>query len=602
MDEVRVGVFICHCGNNIAGFLDVPALMDYAQTLPHVVFVQDNMFTCADAGRAEIVKGIAEHSLNRVLVAACTPRTHEPLFRSTCQEAGLNPYLFEFTNIRDQCSWVHMQERERATDKAKDLLRMGIARAVLLEPKESIEVEVVPAALVIGAGVAGLSAALSLAKRGFEVKLVEREPEMGGLLRGVHRLYPTGDDARAFIEAKIEAAKDHPNIEVFTGAEVRDVRGFVGNYEVVVGQGERELGFSVGVIIVATGAKEFKPVGMYSYDGERVIVQGELEKLLVNWETGKPVDSETRKLGNSGSGLRIYDSTNLPIYQSTNLPKSVVMIQCVGARDEARPYCSRTCCMTAVKNALLIKEADPEAQVYVLYRDMLTLGTEYEDLYHEARGQGVTFIQYSPQSPPAVNDRQVMVYDELLGQTLNIPCDLVVLSTPLVGQADAGDLAQLLKVPLDKHGFFLEAHVKLRPLDFATDGIFLCGCAHWPADVGESVAQAYGAAARASILLGRGAVEVEPIVSVVDEEKCIGCGLCATVCPYKAIVLRDTGTGRKAENIAASCKGCGVCGAGCPEMAISMQHFTDQQLFAQIDALTEPVPSLVLSVVEGMVA
>ena len=573
MNEVRVGVFICHCGNNIAGFLDVPALMDYAQTLPHVVFVQDNMFTCADAGLVEIVKGIIEHGLNRVVVASCTPRTHEPLFRSTCQEAGLNPYLFEFVNIRDQCSWVHMREWERATYKAKDLLRMGVARAVLLEPRESIEVEVVPAAVVIGAGVAGLSAALNLANRGFEVKLVEREPEMGGLLRGVHRLYPTGDDAHAFIEAKVEAAKRHPNIEVFTGAEVRDVRGFIGNYEVVVGQGERELGFSVGAIIVATGAKEFKPVGMYGYDGERVITQGELEKLLA-----KRTETHDWQI------------------------RSVVMIQCVGARDETRPYCSRICCMTAVKNALLIKEADPRAQVYVLYRDMLTLGTEYEDLYREARGQGVTFIQYNPQSPPTVQDGKVMVYDELLGQTLSIPCDLVVLSTPLVGQADAGNLAQLLKVPVDEHGFFLEAHVKLRPLDFATDGIFLCGCAHWPADVGESVAQAYGAAARASILLGKGAVEVEPIISVVDEEKCIGCGLCEMVCPYKAIVLRDTGTGRKAQTIAASCKGCGVCGAGCPEMAISMQHFTDQQLFAQIDALVEPVPSLVLSVVEGMVA
>ena len=556
MDEARVGVFICHCGSNIAGFLDVPALMEYTQTLPHVVFVQDNMYTCADAGRAEIVKGIAEHSLNRVVVAACTPRTHEPLFRSTCQEAGLNPYLFEFVNIRDQCSWVHMQQQERATDKAKDLLRMGVARAVLLEPKESIEVEVVPAALVIGAGVAGLSAALNLAKRGFEVKLVEREPEMGGLLRGVHCLYPTGDDARAFIEVKVEAAKRHPSIEIFTEAEVRDVRGFVGNYEVVMGQGERELGFSVGAIIVATGAKEFRPVGMYGYDGQRVITQGELEKLLA-----KRTETHDGQI------------------------RSTVMIQCVGARDETRPYCSRTCCMTAVKNALLIKEADPGAQVYVLYRDMLTLGAEYESLYRKARGQGVTFIQYGLQSPPTVNGRQVMVDDELLGQTLNIPCDLVVLSAPLVGQADAANLAQLLKVPVDEHGFFLEAHVKLRPLDFATDGIFLCGCAHWPADVGESVAQAHGAASRASILLGRGAVEVEPIVSVVDEEKCIGCGLCETVCPYKAIVLRDTGTGRKAENIAASCKGCGVCGAGCPEMAISMQHFTDQQLFAQIDAL-----------------
>jgi heterodisulfide reductase subunit A len=575
MDEARIGVFICHCGSNIAGFLDVGELLEYASTLPHVTLVQGNMYTCADAGRAEIVKGIGEHDLNRVIVASCTPRTHEPLFRATCQQASLNPYLFEFVNIRDQCSWVHMEEPKRATSKARDLIRMGVARAALLEPQQKTRVAVVPRALVIGAGVAGLSSALSLANQGFEVKLVERKSEMGGLLRDVYQLYPTGDDARAFIKAKVEAARRHPNIEIFTGAEVRDVRGFVGNYEVVVEQGVRELSFSVGVIIVAIGAQEYKPVGMYGYDGERVITQGELEKLLAK-------------------GAEALDSSL----------RSVVMIQCVGARDQAHPYCSRICCMTAVKNAMLIQEANPEAQVYVLYRDMLTLGSEYEDLYREARGQGVTFIQYNPESPPTVGGGEVVVYDELLGQTLGIPCDLTVLSTPLVGQADAATLAQMLKVPVDEHGFFLEAHVKLRPLDFATDGIYLCGSAHWPSDVGESVSQAYGAAARASILLSRGEVEVEPIVSMVDEEKCIGCGLCEMVCPYSAIVLRDTEAGRKAETIVASCKGCGVCGAGCPERAISMQHFTDQQLFAQIDALLEAVALdlPIRSGVEGSVA
>lgn len=556
MDEARIGVFICHCGSNIAGFLDIEELLEYASTLPHVALAQGNMYTCADAGRAEIVKGIAEHELNRVIVASCTPRTHEPLFRATCQQAGLNPYLFEFVNIRDQCSWVHMEEPARATTKAKDLIRMGVARAALLEPKQRIGVPVVPRALVIGGGVAGMTAALSLANQGFEVTLVERKPVMGGLLTDVHQLYPTGDDSQAFIEAKVSAVTQHPKIEVFTGAEVRGVTGFVGNYEIVVEQGDLEHSFGVGVIIVAVGAQEYKPVGLYGYDGNKVITQGELEKLLMD-------------------GMQAIDHSL----------HSMVMIQCVGARNEARPYCSSVCCMTAVKNATLIKEAYPDARVYVLYRDMMALGSKYEDLYREARGHGVTFVQYNPESPPTVSEGEVVVYDELVGQRLGIPSDLTVLSVPLVGQADAGTLAQMLKVPVDEHGFFLEAHVKLRPLDFATDGIYLCGSAHWPSDVGESVSQAYGAAARASILLSRGEVEVEPIVSMVDEEKCIGCGLCEMACPYKAIALRDTGSGRKAETIVASCKGCGVCGAGCPERAITMQHFTDEQLFAQIDAL-----------------
>jgi heterodisulfide reductase subunit A len=576
MDEARVGAFICHCGSNIAGFLDVSAVTEYAKTLPHVVCAQDSLYTCSNAGRADIVNAISEHGLSRVVVASCTPRTHEPLFRATCQQAGLNPYLFEFVNIRDQCSWVHMEERERATAKAKDLLRMGVARAVLLQPREDIEVDVVPAALVIGAGIAGLNAALSLANRGFEVHLVEREPEMGGLLRGTHRLYPTGNDARGFIATQIAAVNHHPRIEVLTSAEVRDVKGFVGNFQVVVMQRQREIELSVGAIIVATGARVFKPEGLYGYDGKNVITLRELDRLLAE------------RMGSLGSHI-----------------KAVVMIQCVGSRNDERPYCSRVCCMTAVRNAMWVKEADPNTQVYVLYRDMLALGTIYEDLYREARGKGVIFIQYDPQAPPVVVDgasgsdqaKQVIVHDTLLGQDIGIPCDLVVLSTALIGQDGAANLAQMLKVPLDEHGFFLEAHVKLRPLDFATDGIYLCGCARFPVNVGESVSQAFGAAARASILLGKGAVQVEPIVSVVDEEKCIGCGLCEMACPYSAITLYDTGTGRKARTIAASCKGCGVCGAGCPAIAISMQHFTDQQLFAQVDAIIEPI----LSTAEGRV-
>ena len=558
MEDTRVGVFVCHCGSNIGGFLDVPGLVEYARALPHVTFVQDNMYTCSDAGRAEIVKGIVEHGLNRVVVASCSPRTHEPLFRDTCEQAGLNPYLFEFVNIRDQCSWVHMEEYERATTKAGDLIRMGVARSLLLAPEEDIEVAVVPVALVVGAGVAGLSAALTLAGQGFQVKVVEREPVMGGLLRKVHTLYPTGEDARAFIEARIEAVERHPNIEVLTNAELADVRGFVGNYDVVVAQDSQEIAFTAGAIIVATGAKELVPEGMYGYDGTRIITQGEFEGVLRT-----RTESGTKNIG------------------------SVVMIQCVGSRDESRPYCSRICCMTAVKNALLTKRTCPDSQVYVLYRDMVTSGTVHEDLYREARGEGIVFIQYDPESSPTVNDGHVMVQDELLGQPVRVRADLVVLSTPLVGPQNAEHLAQMLKVPVDEHGFFLEAHVKLRPLDFATDGMYVCGCAHWPADIGESVAQAHGAAARAAALLRRGVVQVEPIVSEVDPEMCIGCGLCETVCPYNAIRLEDTGAGLKARTIPASCKGCGVCGASCPKMAIVLRHYSNEQIFAQIDALAE---------------
>jgi heterodisulfide reductase subunit A len=565
MEEPRVGAFICHCGNNIAGFLDVLDVTEYAKTLPHVVFATDSLYTCSDNGRTEIARAIQEHNLTRVVVASCTPRTHEPLFRATCEEAGLNQYLFELVNIRDQCSWVHMQDRARATQKAKDLLRSGVARAALLQPQEDISVGVVPEAMVIGAGISGLTATLNLANRGFKVYLVEREPEMGGLVGGLHRIYPTGDDARGFVETRIQAVQANSNVEVFTSAEVQSVGGFVGNYQVAVTQGEQTFDLNVGAIVVATGARAFEPDGMYGYDADptknrQVVTMRELDHLL------------KARMGNLGPQVN-----------------SVVMIQCVGARNDERPYCSRICCMSAVRNAAWIAEANPNTRVYVLYRDMLTLGTTYEDLYREARGKGVIFLQYDPEAPPEVEQTpegtRVVLLDKLLGQEIAIPCDLVALSTPLVGQEGATELAQMLKVPVDEYGFFLEAHVKLRPLDFATDGIYLCGSARFPSSVGESIAQAQGAAGRASILIGKENVQVEPIVSVVDEEMCIGCGLCEKACPYSAITLYDTGAGRKARTIAASCKGCGVCGAGCPALAISMRHFSNEQLLAQVDAL-----------------
>lgn len=554
--ETRVGVFVCHCGTNIGGFLDVSEVTEYARSLPHVVFAQDNLYTCSDGGLTEIKEAIEEQRLNRVVVASCTPRTHEPLFRNACREAGLNPYLFEFVNIRDQCSWVHMRERERATQKAKDLVRMGVVKAALLEPKEEIEVEVTPVALVIGAGISGMTAALALADRGFEVKLIEKEKEIGGMVRNLHRLYPTDVDGTFFMRRKIRAITEHPKIALFAPAQLKDVRGFIGNYDVVVERGGEEISFNVGVIIVATGAEVFVPQGWYGYDGNRVITQHELDRML----------KEDRFHADR-----------------------VVMIQCVGTRTEERPYCSRICCIIALKNAMMIKEAHPGAQVFVLYRDLQTYGVEYEEYLDEARRSGIVFVRYSADDPPVVEGGGVRVTSPLLGEALRIPYDYVVLASPLVARSDSRELAQMLKVPQDRYGFFLEAHVKLRPVDFATDGIYLCGCAHWPAHIGESISQAYAAASRASIPLTRGYVRVEPITAVADRDRCIGCGLCESVCPYGAMHMMDTDGGRKAENIPASCKGCGACGAGCPAKAIIMQHFTDDQIFAQIDALAEAV-------------
>jgi heterodisulfide reductase subunit A len=554
MAEARIGVFVCRCGTNIGGFVDVPALVEYAKGLPSVVFSQENLYTCSEAGLTEIQQAIADHQLNRVIVASCTPRTHEPLFRSTCKAAGLNPYLFEFVNIREQCSWVHMHEPEAATEKAKALIRMGVARAKLLEPQEEIEVEVLPSALIIGGGIAGMTCALSLADRGFEVTLVERDRALGGRLKDLYTLSPTQDDASDLLAGKMDAVKTNQNIEVLTSATVRAVNGFFGNYDVTITQEGTDIPFKAGVIVVATGAEEFTPQGMYGYDGKKVITQLELERLL-------KADR--------------FDAEN------------IVMIQCVGARDEKRPYCSRVCCMTALKNAMILLERNPKAQIVILYRDLQTYGTVNEAFYRKAREAGILFVKYAPQRPPVVNGSVVTVFDGILGEELCLPYDYLVLSTPLIAHPDSGELAKMLKVPVDEYGFFLEAHVKLKPLDFATDGVYLCGSAHWPSTVSESIAQAYGAASRASIPLSQRRVRAEPIIAVVDEEKCIGCGLCELICPFKAIRVEDTPGGRIARTLVASCKGCGVCGAACPQRAITMHHFTDEQVLAEIVALTE---------------
>jgi len=556
-EEVRIGVFVCHCGVNIASVVNVDEVASYASTLKNVVHAETNLYTCSDAGLNSIKEGIKKYKLNRVIVAACTPRTHEPLFRRICSEAGLNPFLFEFVNIREQCSWVHANEPQEATKKAKDLVRMGVAKTRHLKPREEIEIDVEPRALVVGGGISGMNAALSLAFRGFETHLVEKEKYLGGILKKIYKLYPTNQKAESILNPLIKAVKENDRIKLYTSSSIKDVSGYIGNYNVKLESKQKEVNLKVATIIVAVGAKEFKPVGMYNYDGKNVITQLELEEMFLK------------------------DNSRLSNF------KSVVMVLCAGSRIPERPYCSKICCMNAIKNAMLLKEINPRVNIYILYRDIMTFG-EYEDHYYrKSREMGILYLRYNLQNLPILNKKKILVYDQLLGEKVELSSDVIVLSTPLVSPEGIKELSQLLKVPLDANGFLLEAHVKLRPVDFATDGIYLAGCCHWPVDLKEAIAEGYAAAGRASIPLSTGKVKVEPIVSVVDEDKCIGCGLCESICPYKAIEIKITEKGKKAKTISASCKGCGLCGASCPEEAITMQHFSNEQELAMIHAFGE---------------
>ncbi len=549
MKEARIGVFVCHCGTNIGGFVDVPSVIEYVKRLPNVVYAEHNLYTCADDGLRAIKNAIKNHNLNRVVVAACTPRTHAPLFKSACQEAGLNPYLFEFVNIRDQCSWVHMYEKEKATEKTKDLIRMGIAKAVLLEPDEDISVDVEPVALVIGGGIAGMSAALSLADQGFDVYLVEKEKELGGMLRNLYKLYPSYQDSASSIEPIIRDVTVSKRISVLTSSKVNDVKGYIGNFEVTIDKSGEGSSLKVGTIIVATGATVLEPKGLYGYgEYENVVTQMQLEGML-----------------RSGHLQR---------------PSYVVMIQCAGSRGQVVSYCSRICCMVAIKNAILLKEKFPDSAVCILHNDIQVYGVEYEAQYRRARELGIEFIEYSPERRPEVKEKLCVVYDETLKREMEIPADLVVLSTPLIQSEGAEELSRLLKVPCGQDKFFFEAHVKLRPVDFATDGIYLCGTARGPADVTESVEQSLAAASRAGIPMWNRVFKTEAINSTIEPELCTGCGICESLCPYNAIVIEE----KKAKSIKALCKGCGNCSAACPTHAITMSHFTDEQIRAQLKA------------------
>ncbi|MGE5593823.1 MAG: FAD-dependent oxidoreductase [Betaproteobacteria bacterium] len=608
----RIGVFVCHCGINIGGVVDVPEVVEYAKTLPNVVYAERNLYTCSQDTQQRIQEKIKEHGLTRIVVASCTPRTHEALFQETVREAGLNHYLFTMANIRDQCSWVHMREPEKATQKAKDLVRAAVARAALLEPLERVPIQVEQSALVIGGGLAGMIAALDLADQGFKAYLVEACAELGGHLRDIHYTL-SGADVQAFLRDLTGRIESHPLIEVHTSSEVVEIAGYVGNFRSRVvdrshGDGEagaiRELVLGHGVVIMATGAREHRPTGFLYGKHPAVVTQSELERALASglWPavpTARRTGGEDPRRGAAEEMdlLGASSGAGCPWEGGGFGPRggaSVVMIQCVGSRDEERGYCSRVCCSEAVKNAIRLKEVAPDAEVYILYKDIRTYGGR-EAYFEEARRRGVVFVRYPEGQMPVVSrsdrgdaaDRGgrlvVEVTDTLLDERLAIPADLVALSAGIVPNESNGRMAQMLKVPLDEDGFFLEAHMKLRPVDFATEGVFLAGLAHAPKTIDETIAQAHAAAARASALLARGTITTEGIKSEVMKTRCAGCGLCVEACQYKAIEI-DLG-----ENVAkvnpALCKGCGLCAATCRCGAITLKGFTEEELLAEVSAL-----------------
>jgi len=549
--EPRIGVFVCHCGINIGAVVNVPEVVEYASKLPRVVYTERNLYTCSQDTQKKIKEMIEKHDLNRVVVASCTPRTHEPLFQNTVREAGLNKYLFEMANIRDQCSWVHRLEPERATEKSKDLVRMAVAKAAMLEPLPQPKIPVTPSALVIGGGLSGMSAALEIAKAGYEVHLVDKDGDLGGHLKNIYHTL-AGVDPQDTLKRLKKDLEDHKNVKIHLSDQVAELKGYIGNFETTLKSGEK---IKHGAIVVATGAIEYSPTEYLHGKHPKVIKQTDL-------------------------GMLLHDGK----FEANN----VVFIQCVGSRNEEHPSCSRICCSTAMANAVKIKTEHPNTNVFVLYRDIRTYGFA-EEHYNEAARLGVTFLRYDPASPPKVtadhNHVMVEVEEQFIEQPVKIKTDYLVLNAAVHPNPDNSELAKLLKVPLTKEGFFLEAHMKLRPIDFATDGIFLCGLAHSPRLIDESISQALAAAARVNTVLSKSFIEAEGVVSVVDEEKCIACGRCEEICEYGAPRVEEVAPGVfKSKINEALCKGCGSCAVACCSRAIRPKHFKTEQILTMIEA------------------
>jgi heterodisulfide reductase subunit A len=556
-EEPRVGVFVCHCGANIGRVVDVPSVVEYASTLGNVVHAQESIFACSTDNAQDIADKIQEKGLNRVVVAACTPRTHEPLFRDTLREGGINPYFFDLANIREHCSWVHSKEKEDATQKAKDIVRMSVARTTRLQPLKESELPVDKRGLVVGGGVAGMTSALSLAEQGFEVYLVEKDTDLGGMARRIHYTLE-GMDVQAYLGDVIRKVYQHPLIHVSTDSTVTEASGFVGSFITKVVCEGKVKEIHHGITIIATGAEEYGPTEYLYGQDDRVLTLLELEEQIAKREE------------------RVMNA------------RSLVMIQCVGCRNEDRNYCSRVCCDQAIKNALKLKEINPEMDISILFRDMRTYGFK-EDFYREAADKDVKFVRYEPDDTPQVEAVEeegrpvlrVTLPDYVLGQRLAIDADYLALAAAVIPSATTQEISKLFKASLNPDGFFQEAHVKLRPVDFAADGVFLCGTAHYPKHITETISQAYGAAGRAVTILSKDKLAAGAEIAHVMEELCVGCQGCIDVCPYGAIVYNEEKA--KAEINEVLCKGCGACAATCPSASIRLDGFRHDQLYAQID-------------------
>ncbi|MDP2646061.1 MAG: CoB--CoM heterodisulfide reductase iron-sulfur subunit A family protein [Desulfobacterales bacterium] len=549
--EARIGVIVCHCGINISQSVDVKKVVEVVKDLPNVEFAQDVMYACAQDSQEQLKKWVKEKKLNRVVVAACTPRSHEPLFQDTIRDAGINKYLFELAGIREHCSWVHMGQKDVATKKAVAITKMNIAKARLLAPVQTDSVGLTASAMVIGGGVAGMVAALSLADQGYPVHLVEKEGQLGGLANQVFRTLD-GSDVSSFVADTIEKIKAHPKVTVYTGVEVQKTDGYVGNFKTTLTDGTP---LEHGVILLAIGGEEYRPTQYLYGQHPRVITQREMEKRL--------------EAGSFGPA------------------ESYGMIQCVGSREEPDNYCSRICCQDAVKNAIAVKEKTPDARVIIFYRDIRTYGLR-EDYYERARDLGVLFVRFEvankPVVAPAEKGLRVTALDYMLDQTVSFPVDWVVLSTGLRPHPSAEKIGKLYKVTRNPDGYFLEAHVKLRPVDFPSEGIFVAGLAHAPKNLDETISQALAAAGRAGVVLSHDRLEVSGIISKHDKEPCVSCLNCLRVCPYGSPYINEEGTVSHNE---VKCMGCGMCAAICPVKAFQVNNFRDDQILAMVDAVTE---------------